>query len=53
MDYKIAKKLLPSWAKGLAEGTNTVAELRSVVKLELFNWRAGVNPKKQRYKTKN
>lgn len=51
MDFKMAKKWLPVWAKGLADEKATVAELRAAVKLELFEYRCGNNPLSQKQVT--
>jgi hypothetical protein len=44
MDIKVATKLLPKWAKGLAYQKNNIIDLRLAVKRELFDCSLGQNP---------
>jgi len=44
MTFYEAKKLLPKWAKGLAEHAVTVVALRDAVMQEIEAYNAGNNP---------
>jgi hypothetical protein len=44
MTFTVAKAKLPKFAKGLAQGKTTVAEIRDAVRFELRAYFAGQNP---------
>lgn len=44
MTYGEAKRKLPKWAKGLAEGAYTLIALRTAVEFELQLYGEGMNP---------